>query len=113
MFYNELKKQVPEKYTSDASNFSCSALAYSSSAALTNGFDVVKTRRQVQTSNPELFNYKSSWDCALKIAKHEGPKAFFDGVSGRVFWLMPRCAIAMTSYEYISKHLNNSSEEES
>ena len=75
-------------------------------AALTNPFDVVKTRRQVQMSNPELFNYKSGWDCASKILKREGPMAFMDGLSGRVAWLLPRCALAMTGFEYFMRALS-------
>jgi hypothetical protein len=54
---------------------------------------------QVQTSNPKLFNYGGPLDILKQIVEKEGPKALFDGWSGRVAWLTPRCAIAMTAFE--------------
>ena len=66
-----------------------------------NPFDVIKTRRQIQASNPKLFNYTSAIDCAKQLMAKEGPMAFFDGLSGRVAWLLPRCAFAMTGFEYV------------
>jgi hypothetical protein len=96
-FFTEEQKKSP------LVNLFCSSLGYGIAAAVTNPFDVVKTRRQIQTSNPELFNYSSGIDCARKILRHEGPKAFLDGVTGRVAWLVPRCALAMTGFEYFYK----------
>ena len=81
------------------------ALAPALAAVVTNPADVVKTRIQVQKSNPELFAYDGAIDCFLKILKHEGPAALFDGVSGRVGWLAPRCAIAITAFQSISGYL--------
>ena len=57
---------------------------------------------------PETFDllaYDGAIDCFLKILKHEGPAALFDGVSGRVGWLAPRCAIAITAFQSISGYL--------
>jgi len=33
----------------------------------------------------------------------EGPMAFMDGVTGRIGWLLPRCALAMTGFEYFMR----------
>ena len=32
-----------------------------------------------------------------------GPMAFMDGVTGRIGWLLPRCALAMTGFEYFMR----------
>ena len=105
--YNEAKKLVPEsQQNSSLMDLACSALGFGFAATVTNPFDVVKTRRQIQASNPELFNYKSAIDCARQLMAKEGPAAFFDGLSGRVGWLLPRCALAMTGFEYVSRQLS-------
>jgi hypothetical protein len=44
-------------------------------------------------------------DILKQIVQKEGPKALFDGWSGRVAWLTPRCAIAMTAFESFSQAL--------
>lgn len=111
LFYNRLKYLLPEdQQNSTAAQLVCSALGYGTAAAITNPFDVVKTRRQVQASNPELFDYKNAFDCAKKILKNEGPAAFMDGVSGRIGWLLPRCALAMTGFEYFMRTFSGDKE---
>eukprot|EP00944_MAST-04C_sp_MAST-4C-sp1_P003467 g3467.t1 len=111
LFYNRLKFSFPKEQQDNAVvQLGCSSLGYGLAAALTNPFDVVKTRRQVQASNPELFNYTSGVDCARKILKHEGPMAFMDGLSGRIGWLLPRCAIAMTAFEFFLRTLQDGKE---
>ena len=105
-FYNRIKFSFPEEQQENTLvQLGSASLGYGIAAAMTNPFDVVKTRRQVQASNPELFNYSSGLDCAKQMLKKEGPMAFMDGVSGRVGWLLPRCALAMTSFEYFLKVL--------
>lgn len=104
LFYNKLKYMCPkEQQDSTVVQLGCSSAGYGLAAAMTNPFDVVKTRRQVQASNPALFDYKSAVDCAGKILKREGPMAFMDGVTGRIGWLLPRCALAMTGFEYFMR----------
>lgn len=111
LFYNRLKFSFPEEMQSNPIvQLGSASLGYGVAAAITNPFDVVKTRRQVQASNPELFNYTSAWDCAKKILRSEGPWAFMDGVSGRIAWLLPRCALAMTGFEYFLRALSDSKE---
>ena len=73
LFYNKLKYAFPkEQQESTAVQLGCSSAGYGLAAAMTNPFDVVKTRRQVQASNPALFDYKNAVDCAGKILKREG-----------------------------------------
>jgi hypothetical protein len=91
-----------------AGNLVCSLAGYGLAGAVTNPFDVVKTRIQVAQSNPELFNYQGSHelirglDAARQMLAKEGPLAFLAGISGRVGWLAPRCALAVTAFESIA-----------
>ena len=105
MFTNMFKPYLPTHYEGTvAGNFMCALVGYGGAGLVTNPFDVVKTRVQVQMSNPELFNYEGSHellrglDCAKKMLANEGITAFAHGVSGRVLWLAPRCAIAFAAF---------------
>jgi hypothetical protein len=71
----------------------------------TSPLDLVKTRLQVQRSNPEIFDYNGLIDATLKIVKREGVTALFDGVSSRIMWLTPRFLVAMSMYDYVKKSL--------
>ena len=106
MFFNRIKQYVPEENSGVASDFAASFLGYSTAAAITTPVDVVKTRMQVRTSNPELLNYTNSYDCAKKIFQHEGGAGFLKGMSGRVGWLAPRNSVAMTAFQFLYRHLN-------
>lgn len=59
--------------------------------------DVVKTRMQ----GLEAHKYKSSLDCAIKIAKYEGLKAFYKGTTPRLARVCADVAIQMTLYDQI------------
>ena len=105
MFTNMFKPHLPKEYEGTvAGNFMCALVGYGGAGLVTNPFDVVKTRVQVQMSNPEMFNYEGSHelmrglDCAKKMVATEGIGAFAHGVSGRVIWLAPRCAIAFAAF---------------
>jgi hypothetical protein len=69
----------------------------------TSPIDLVKTRLQVQRSNPAIFDYSGPIDAFQKILKREGFVALFDGVAARIMWLTPRLSIAVPTYELL-KH---------
>ena len=85
-------------------NVPCSLFASAIASVATSPLDLVKTRLQVQQSNPTIFDYKSPVDAAVKIVKREGVKALFDGLAARIIWLTPRLSLAVTLYEQISCH---------
>jgi solute carrier family 25 protein 44 len=88
-------------------------LAASLACVLTSPLDLVKTRLQVQGSNPEIFDYKGPMDALKKIVQREGAMALFDGVAARVIWLTPRLSIAVPTYEFLKLHfqkMNNKEE---
>ncbi|XP_064833726.1 tricarboxylate transport protein B, mitochondrial-like isoform X1 [Oncorhynchus masou masou] len=64
--------------------------------------DVIKTRMQ----GLEAHKYKSTMDCAVKIMKHEGPKAFYKGTVPRLGRVCMDVAIVFIIYEEVVKVLN-------
>ncbi|XP_028392068.1 tricarboxylate transport protein, mitochondrial-like [Dendronephthya gigantea] len=64
--------------------------------------DVVKTRMQ----GLDAHKYKSSWDCVVQIAKHEGPRAFYKGTVPRLGRVCFDVAFVFTIYEQVMKVLN-------
>ncbi|XP_072034911.1 tricarboxylate transport protein, mitochondrial-like [Amphiura filiformis] len=64
--------------------------------------DVIKTRMQ----GLDAHKYKSTWDCALKIWKHEGPRAFYKGTVPRLSRVCLDVALVFVIYEETIKVLN-------
>mmetsp|Transcript_23350 Transcript_23350/g.30286 ORF Transcript_23350/g.30286 Transcript_23350/m.30286 type:complete len:400 (-) Transcript_23350:883-2082(-) len=84
--------------TAFTSGLSAGALA----ALLTTPFDVVKTRRMVQShiGAPSTNNLNFSTVTLLAhIARNEGPSALFSGSIPRLLKVAPACAIMIATYE--------------
>ncbi|XP_071776034.1 tricarboxylate transport protein B, mitochondrial [Centroberyx gerrardi] len=64
--------------------------------------DVIKTRMQ----GLEAHKYKSTLDCAVKILRHEGLKAFYKGTVPRLGRVCLDVAIVFIIYEEVVKVLN-------
>uniref|UniRef100_A0A8C4P443 Citrate transport protein n=1 Tax=Dromaius novaehollandiae TaxID=8790 RepID=A0A8C4P443_DRONO len=64
--------------------------------------DVVKTRMQ----GLEAHKYKSTWDCAYQIMRHEGPLAFYKGTVPRLGRVCLDVAIVFVIYDEVVKFLN-------
>ncbi|XP_051777085.1 LOW QUALITY PROTEIN: tricarboxylate transport protein B, mitochondrial [Erpetoichthys calabaricus] len=64
--------------------------------------DVIKTRMQ----GLEAHKYKSTFDCAYKIMKYEGPLAFYKGTIPRLGRVCLDVAIVFIIYEEVVKVLN-------
>ncbi|XP_061603202.1 tricarboxylate transport protein B, mitochondrial isoform X1 [Phyllopteryx taeniolatus] len=64
--------------------------------------DVIKTRMQ----GLEAHKYKGTVDCAIKIMKHEGPRAFYKGTVPRLGRVCLDVAIVFIIYEEVVKALN-------
>ena len=53
-------------------------------------FDFVKTRIQKQRPNAQgIYPYTGVWDCFMKVAKNEGPMAFYNGYGTFVIRITP------------------------
>lgn len=92
----------------------CAGFAGGFAAAFTSPLDVIKTRLQTQgdkqiANNRMIPLYSGSLHAARTILKTEGYKAFFRGISARVFWIIPSTAIAMSTFEFLKSHFNLSS----
>ncbi|KAJ2161521.1 mitochondrial aspartate-glutamate transporter agc1 [Coemansia sp. RSA 552] len=72
-------------------------------AALVTPADVVKTR--LQSSSQPKTPYRGLVDCATRILKSEGPKAFFKGTVPRCLTTAPLFGIALMMYDLQQKVL--------
>ncbi|EGG18680.1 EF-hand domain-containing protein [Cavenderia fasciculata] len=73
-------------------------------ASLVTPADVIKTRLQVKAKTGEQ-TYEGIRDCAQKIWREEGFRAFFKGCVARVFRSSPQFGVTLLSYEMLQKHL--------
>ncbi|XP_033747416.1 putative tricarboxylate transport protein, mitochondrial [Pecten maximus] len=64
--------------------------------------DVIKTRMQ----GLDAHKYKNTWDCAVKIYKHEGPKAFYKGTIPRLSRVCLDVAITFMIYDSFMEMFN-------
>jgi len=85
--------------------FVCAVAAGAIASVSTSPIDLVKTRLQVQASNPDIFDYKGPIDATIKIVKREGMLALFDGVAARILWLTPRLSCSVTVYEFVNSKI--------
>eukprot|EP01133_Synstelium_polycarpum_P004029 gene4029-4666_t len=71
-------------------------------ASLVTPADVIKTRLQVKAKSGEQ-TYEGIRDCAQKIWREEGFRAFFKGCVARVFRSSPQFGVTLLSYEMLQK----------
>ncbi|EME27920.1 mitochondrial carrier (BOU / S-adenosylmethionine carrier) [Galdieria sulphuraria] len=83
----------------------CAATSGAVAAACTTPLDVIKTRYQTQGDilYHHVNRYRNSWDAVRTIWRQEGVRAFFQGLSARVLWIMPGTAITMSTFEWLKK----------
>lgn len=79
-----------------------SVLAGTASVYGNTPIDVVKTRMQ----GLEAARYKSTLDCAVQIARNEGPAAFYKGATARLARVTLDVTVIMVLYEAINKQLD-------
>lgn len=95
--YEQLRRIQTSEHPFGA--FTAGAMAGMTAAFLTTPFDVVKTRRQV---NSDLN--QGTWQLLRTLLKDEGPSGLFRGVVPRILKVAPACAIMIGTYE-TGKHL--------
>ncbi|KAK4327699.1 hypothetical protein Pmani_001850 [Petrolisthes manimaculis] len=102
MFYTQTKKRVPtqllENHMAPVIHFTCGVLAGLSASAVTQPFDVVKTKMQLYpqkfTSFPQAVWY---------VNQKYGPMGYFKGLVPRMLRRTLMAAMAWTVYEQITK----------
>ncbi|KIV84899.1 hypothetical protein PV11_00648 [Exophiala sideris] len=77
------------------------AIAGMPAAYLTTPCDVIKTRLQVEARKGDV-TYNGLADCARKILKDEGFKAFFKGGPARILRSSPQFGFTLAAYEVLS-----------
>ncbi|XP_036140109.1 calcium-binding mitochondrial carrier protein Aralar1 isoform X4 [Monomorium pharaonis] len=78
------------------------AIAGVPAAALVTPADVIKTRLQVVAREGQT-TYNGLLDCAKKIYKEEGARAFWKGATARVFRSSPQFGVTLFTYELLQR----------
>jgi solute carrier family 25 (mitochondrial oxoglutarate transporter), member 11 len=76
-------------------SLAASAISGFAAASFSLPFDFVKTRIQKQKPINGVLPYKGSLDCAIKVAKAEGPMAFYAGFPTYYFRIAPHAMIVL------------------
>jgi solute carrier family 25 (mitochondrial aspartate/glutamate transporter), member 12/13 len=103
--YNHLKRDMfgesQTKKLGVLQLLTAGAIAGMPAAYLTTPCDVIKTRLQVEARKGEA-TYNGLVDCARKIMKDEGFKAFFKGGPARILRSSPQFGFTLAAYEVLS-----------
>jgi solute carrier family 25 aspartate/glutamate transporter 12/13 len=102
--YAHLKKDLfgesPTKKLGVLQLLTAGAIAGMPAAYLTTPADVIKTRLQVEARKGES-TYANINDCARKVFKEEGFKAFFKGGPARILRSSPQFGFTLAAYEVL------------
>jgi solute carrier family 25 (mitochondrial oxoglutarate transporter), member 11 len=102
-FFSEAKARFKDTSLPDwGKTFAASAIAGFFASFFSLPFDFVKTRLQRQTKLPDgTLPYKSSIDCALKVARQEGLLAFYRGFGTYYVRIAPHAMITLVVADYL------------
>ncbi|XP_066597735.1 calcium-binding mitochondrial carrier protein Aralar1 isoform X2 [Prorops nasuta] len=89
-------------YNTPLSLLASGAIAGVPAAALVTPADVIKTRLQVVAREGQT-TYTGLMDCAKKIYKEEGARAFWKGATARVFRSSPQFGVTLFTYELLQR----------
>ncbi|XP_078042984.1 mitochondrial glutathione transporter SLC25A40 isoform X2 [Augochlora pura] len=87
-------------------NLAAGAIAGSIAAFLTIPFDVVKTHRQIEMGEKEIYSgnkpgrSRGTWFIIGKIYRQNGMKGLFTGLIPRIIKVAPACAIMIATFEH-------------
>ncbi|XP_056166590.1 mitochondrial carrier protein CoAc2 isoform X2 [Syzygium oleosum] len=113
-FYEEMKRHVPEEHKKDiAVKLVCGSVAGLLGQTFTYPLDVVRRQMQVQRltacNSAEL---KGTVEALVKIAKRQGWKQLFSGLSINYIRVVPSVAIGFTVYDVMKSNLRVPSRDE-
>ncbi|XP_043276553.1 calcium-binding mitochondrial carrier protein Aralar1 isoform X2 [Venturia canescens] len=102
--YAHVKAKMADEggYNTPLSLLVSGAIAGVPAAALVTPADVIKTRLQVVAREGQT-TYNGLVDCARKIYKEEGPRAFWKGATARVFRSSPQFGVTLFTYELLQR----------
>lgn len=96
----DIFKESEQKRLGVAHGLMAGIMAGAPSAYLTTPFDVIKTRLQVEARKGES-TYNGLTDCARKVYREEGFKAFWRGGPARVLRSSPQFGVTLATYELL------------
>ncbi|KAH9399668.1 hypothetical protein TYRP_017658 [Tyrophagus putrescentiae] len=96
------KKENNKSSVNKLATFTFGMIAGAVSVYGNNPIDVIKTRLQ----GLESAKYRSTWDCFVKIVKHEGPLALYKGCVPRLGRACLDAGITFTMYDTIIELIN-------
>lgn len=100
-------KTVQRKITGrDATNFENSimgCIASGTTVSIMIPMDTIKTRLVTQSLAAGSIPYKGIVDCAVRVAREEGFKAFYKGLPPRLVSVVPMIGIQFTVYEFMKQ----------
>lgn len=105
IYYSRLLHVQPENAVPLKVNFASGATSALIASVLTQPFDVVKTRTQIQLGEAN-FGKVASVSTASRISTivaQQGLQGLYIGMVPRLLKVMPACAIMITSYEYFKE----------
>ncbi|XP_058804524.1 calcium-binding mitochondrial carrier protein Aralar1 isoform X2 [Phymastichus coffea] len=102
--YAHIKAKFADEggYNTPLSLLCAGAIAGVPAAALVTPADVIKTRLQVVARQGQT-TYNGLVDCARKIYKEEGARAFWKGATARVFRSSPQFGVTLFTYELLQR----------
>ncbi|VAI45653.1 unnamed protein product [Triticum turgidum subsp. durum] len=113
-FYEKMKTHVPEEHRKDIiPKLACGSVAGLLGQTITYPLDVVRRQMQVQAfSLSNLVKGKGTFGSLVMIAKHQGWKQLFSGLSINYLKVVPSVAIGFTVYDSMKDWLNVPSREQ-
>ncbi|CAN8325984.1 unnamed protein product [Cochlearia groenlandica] len=115
-FYEEMKRHVPDEHKKDISlKLVCGSVAGLLGQTLTYPLDVVRRQMQVERlygAVKEETRRRGTMQTLFKIAREEGWKQLFSGLSINYLKVVPSVAIGFTVYDVMKLHLRVPSREE-
>ncbi|EFN82844.1 solute carrier family 25 member 40 [Harpegnathos saltator] len=106
--YETIKKIFYSSQHTFTFNLAAGAVAGSIAAIFTIPFDVVKTHRQIEMGEKEIYSDKpirssNTWTIIQRIYYQNGLKGLFTGLTPRLVKVAPACAIMIATFEH-GKH---------
>jgi Mitochondrial carrier protein len=104
--FQELKAVQRRITGRDATNFENSimgCIASGTTVSIMIPMDTIKTRLVTQSLKAGSMPYKGIVDCAVRVAREEGVKAFYKGLPPRLVSVVPMIGIQFTVYEFMKK----------
>ncbi|VAI57667.1 unnamed protein product [Triticum turgidum subsp. durum] len=113
-FYEKMKTHVPEEHRKDIiPKLACGSVAGLLGQTITYPLDVVRRQMQVQAfSSSNLMKGKGTFGSLVMIAKYQGWKQLFSGLSINYLKVVPSVAIGFTVYDSMKDWLNVPSREQ-